>query len=339
MQTNKFSVYLTIYNGLLLPPFYIGSKDVASILSGYRGSVSSKEFKEIWCAEIKNNPHLFQTIILSYHATRKEAFNAEALLHEQLNVLHSPHFINQSIANGKFSMLNKKHSVNSIEKMKRAKQQFFEKIDKDQFYVAIGQKISETKRKQMALLSKEEKIEFSKRMRESQLNRSIEEKSKTAQKISSFWQNRSEKEKLEFSEKHSYLSKQQFALMTETERTEFSETVKNGLQKMSTVKKLEMRQKRKETLAKKSKEEILLTKTRWRNSNLNKSDEEKALISKKKSESLLNRSLEEKIATSKKLSESLKGQRGQIVECPHCGKQGSNKVMSRWHFDNCKQKR
>ena len=26
------------------------------------------------------------------------------------------------------------------------------------------------------------------------------------------------------------------------------------------------------------------------------------------------------------------------VVCPHCGKHGANNTMSRWHFDNCKQK-
>ena len=27
-----------------------------------------------------------------------------------------------------------------------------------------------------------------------------------------------------------------------------------------------------------------------------------------------------------------------IVECPHCGKQGGNRIMLRWHFGNCKFK-
>ena len=27
-----------------------------------------------------------------------------------------------------------------------------------------------------------------------------------------------------------------------------------------------------------------------------------------------------------------------IVKCPHCSKEGSNVVMKRWHFDNCKEK-
>jgi hypothetical protein len=26
------------------------------------------------------------------------------------------------------------------------------------------------------------------------------------------------------------------------------------------------------------------------------------------------------------------------VSCPHCNKSGSKGTMTRWHFDNCKQK-
>lgn len=34
-----------------------------------------------------------------------------------------------------------------------------------------------------------------------------------------------------------------------------------------------------------------------------------------------------------------KGQKRPIVTCPHCGKQGADRIMGRWHFDNCKQKK
>jgi len=33
-----------------------------------------------------------------------------------------------------------------------------------------------------------------------------------------------------------------------------------------------------------------------------------------------------------------KGVKRPIVTCPHCGTQGSDRIMPRWHFDNCKQK-
>lgn len=55
----------------------------------------------------------------------------------------------------------------------------------------------------------------------------------------------------------------------------------------------------------------------------------------------------DKQAISKKTSESLKqyfkengspvsGVKRELVTCPHCGKQGANNTMSRWHFGNCK---
>lgn len=49
-----YCTYLTIYSGNKLPPFYIGYKDLHSIENGYRGSVDSLAFKEIWLSEIKS---------------------------------------------------------------------------------------------------------------------------------------------------------------------------------------------------------------------------------------------------------------------------------------------
>lgn len=49
--------------------------------------------------------------------------------------------------------------------------------------------------------------------------------------------------------------------------------------------------------------------------------------------------------TKRKISQSRKGQpawnKGQPrkkIICPHCGKEGGNGIMQRWHFDNCKHK-
>jgi len=38
------------------------------------------------------------------------------------------------------------------------------------------------------------------------------------------------------------------------------------------------------------------------------------------------------------LSKKLAGYVHQIVECPHCGKQGGETGMKRWHFENCRDK-
>lgn len=72
-----YCTYLTVYYGNKLPSFYIGSTSVKNIQKGYRGTVSSLEYKSVWKLELKHNPQLFKTIILSTHYTRKEAFIKE----------------------------------------------------------------------------------------------------------------------------------------------------------------------------------------------------------------------------------------------------------------------
>lgn len=43
-------------------------------------------------------------------------------------------------------------------------------------------------------------------------------------------------------------------------------------------------------------------------------------------------------ALKEKLSIIKLGKKQQIVECPHCSKQGGMQAMHRWHFDNCNNK-
>ena len=42
--------------------------------------------------------------------------------------------------------------------------------------------------------------------------------------------------------------------------------------------------------------------------------------------------------TKKKMSEAQKGLKSTVVKCPHCGKQGDQSNMTRYHFNNCKHK-
>lgn len=94
---HNFCTYLTIYKGNQLPPFYIGSTYVERIKHGYRGSVSSIEYKNIWKRELKNHPELFKTIILTYHLTRGEATEKEAQFQKQLKVISNPLYMNKVI--------------------------------------------------------------------------------------------------------------------------------------------------------------------------------------------------------------------------------------------------
>lgn len=98
-----FCVYLTSYSGNKLPPFYIGSTSLSKIENGYRGSVKSKLWKDLWRAELKASNDLFRTKIVSTHQTRKEAFDKEEKLQKLLKCKQNPLYTNEAIANNRFS--------------------------------------------------------------------------------------------------------------------------------------------------------------------------------------------------------------------------------------------
>lgn len=97
-----YCTYLTVYSGNKLPPFYIGYSSVKKVKNGYHGSVVSKAYKEIWKSEIKENPHLFKTIILTTHETRIEASNRETVFQTHLRVHRNPLYINRHIGATRF---------------------------------------------------------------------------------------------------------------------------------------------------------------------------------------------------------------------------------------------
>lgn len=98
----KYAVYLTIYSGNLLPPFYIGHSSVKKLKNGYRGSVSSKKYKEIWKKEILENPNKFRTFIISYAESKEKAIEREIEIQLKLSVHRNPLYSNSAIANLKF---------------------------------------------------------------------------------------------------------------------------------------------------------------------------------------------------------------------------------------------
>lgn len=115
-QDPKYCTYLTIYLGSKLPMFYIGSSTIKKINAGYRGSVKSKKYKQIWKQELKDNPHLFKTEIIKEYYSRKMALYREKKLQKQLNVVKSSLYINMSIAapNGFFGMGGENHPLYHI---------------------------------------------------------------------------------------------------------------------------------------------------------------------------------------------------------------------------------
>jgi len=99
-----YCVYVTTYYGDRLPKYYVGSSSKSRIDSGYKGSVSSKEYKDIWLDETLLHPEIFSTEIISLHPSREEALKAELQYQIDNDVVSSNLWINKSLAkkNGYF---------------------------------------------------------------------------------------------------------------------------------------------------------------------------------------------------------------------------------------------
>lgn len=79
-----YCTYLTTYFGNKLPMFYIGSTSVSKIKNGYRGSVSSKQYKTVWMKELKEN----QKIIFYHNPVLLPNKRSHHHLAEQSNIVH-----------------------------------------------------------------------------------------------------------------------------------------------------------------------------------------------------------------------------------------------------------
>jgi hypothetical protein len=139
-----FIVYLIMYQGNKLPPFYIGSTSLEKFNKGYSGSVSSKEYKTLWKTELRSNPHLFKRRIVSSYFTPEEAISAESRFHYVLRVNRNPLYTNKCIAGnsprsmgfvghgdknpmyGKSAMKGRKHSPETKARMAEARKKYWE---------------------------------------------------------------------------------------------------------------------------------------------------------------------------------------------------------------------
>lgn len=102
MSNTIYCTYLTTYSGDKLPPLYIGSTSVQKIEEVYHGSVKSKKYRKTWESELSNNPHLFETKILTTHSSREEALEEEMRYQIEHDVVSSDLYVNMAIANKKF---------------------------------------------------------------------------------------------------------------------------------------------------------------------------------------------------------------------------------------------
>lgn len=111
-----YCVYITFYRGNKLPPFYIGYSTVKNVENGYHGSVVSEKYQTIWKEELKNNPQLFKTVILSTYNSILEAKEREEYIQRFFNVHKNPMFINLSIS-GKLYGAKENHSEETKKKI------------------------------------------------------------------------------------------------------------------------------------------------------------------------------------------------------------------------------
>lgn len=115
----QYVVYITYYTGSKLPPWYIGSTYEEKIINGYNGTITSKEFSNIYKEEQNNNKGLFRTKIISFWKTREEAYKEELRLQIKHKVVNNKKYFNKSYANEGFgkdqvgennSMFGRNHS-------------------------------------------------------------------------------------------------------------------------------------------------------------------------------------------------------------------------------------
>lgn len=121
-----------------MPMFYIGSSSVSKVNNGYHGSVASKQYKQVWKAEIKDKPELFKTVIVSICKTRQEAIEREYVFHKKLSVVNSQLYINQAnaIIDGCFGQSNSgknnsqygKHRPDASERMTKQNPMFSREV-------------------------------------------------------------------------------------------------------------------------------------------------------------------------------------------------------------------
>ena len=188
----SYIVYITHYTGELLPEWYIGSSYKEKIDNGYNGTITSKEYKEIYEKEQKYNKNLFKTRILSYWGTREEAYKEELRLQIKHKVVNNQKYINKAYANEGFGkdnegennpMFGRNHTQetkqiisekNKLNKSKRALKQKRTIANRDkETQLMINKKISDSKK----LLSEDDKKKIVSKFKEN--ISSIEENGKT----------------------------------------------------------------------------------------------------------------------------------------------------------------
>jgi len=149
-----YCVYLTVYHGNKLPPFYIGYSTVKKVLNGYHGTISSKQYKSIYKQELEENPHLFKTFIISRCETRNQALLKESYFQKQFNVHTNSMYINMAISGEKSSITQTE--AYKIDASKRLKDRWQDPIEREKLLSGSNiSKKSESYRRKITQRNKE----------------------------------------------------------------------------------------------------------------------------------------------------------------------------------------
>lgn len=297
-----YVVYLTVYGGEKLPPYYIGSTSLKKIENGYKGSVVSKKYKEIFKDELKNHPEFFEVLVLSTHKKRKEAIEVELYLQKQFDVVKSEMFFNEAYAsvNGMFGrdvsgsnnpMFGKKQTeqTKQIMREKRGHEKRYEPTDEHKKITSITHKGKNVSKETRQLISK----------------------------------NRSGKncgiDNPMFGKIHSDEVKKKIS--NKNKGRIVSEETKKKISKFNKGKIIDEETKRKISEAKTGKKRAAF------------SEEWKRKLSESKKGRVMTEESKQKLINTKT------GMKYKISICPHCEKTGGGGNMIRYHFENCKLKK
>lgn len=172
-----YCTYITIYSGNRLPPFYLGATTIERIQKGYRGSVRSKRYQQIWDDEVRYNAKAFKTKIIKIYNSQQEARDAERRLITGLNAVLNPLYINL----GNFPHIPQPY-CDEKERSRRsasAKAQWEDPIMRDKMLKAIRKRVAMPEIKQSR--SKAAKLRFANPKLRAKISAALTNKPKTAE--------------------------------------------------------------------------------------------------------------------------------------------------------------
>ena len=194
--SKPYCVYVISYSGSDMPPFYIGHCLLSSLFDHekpYHGSVSSKEYGEIWHTTVKTNPELFRRKILSCHLTKKEAWLREKELQDHFRVHRSSIFVNMSSGGSKFfGGIRSKEHAEKVSLAHLGKK----KTDEHRKNISEGRKgivFSEETKRKMAAAHKGKKQSEEQVKKRASSNRGKTRSEETKEKMKKAWELRRQK--------------------------------------------------------------------------------------------------------------------------------------------------